>query len=230
MGQKGGRVERLGARVGSQVVVSALTMLFFLFPAQAAVFNIAAGDVAALISAISTANGNNQDDTINLAAGTYTLTAVDNETDGPNGLPSITGTLTLHGAGAESTMLARTDTAPEFCILHVAPTGALTVQGLTVTGASRGGILNGGTLALFDSTVRDNFDSDFLAGGILNNGTMTLLDSTIAGNFSDNTGGILNRGTLTVVNSTISGNGGNGIAGGILNAQGIVTLINSTIS
>ncbi|MFN2477336.1 MAG: hypothetical protein ABR526_13465 [Chthoniobacterales bacterium] len=59
---------------------------------QAATFNIADGDVAALKNAIAAANSNGADDIINLAAGgTYTLTAVDNTTSGPNGLPDTQG-------------------------------------------------------------------------------------------------------------------------------------------
>src|SRR5262249_42787493 len=135
------------------------------------------------------------------------------------------------GNGAERTLLARADTAPEFRILHVAPTGALTLQGLTVTGASRGGILNGGTLALFDSTVKDNFNfSEFSVGGILNNGTMTLLNSTVSGNETFYAGGILNRGTLTMLNTTVADNSGDDEGGGIVNVFGTATLVNSTIS
>src|SRR6476620_7878385 len=58
-----------------------------------AVFNIANGNVVGLIAAITTANTNNQADTINLATGgVYTLTAVNNVTigNGTNGLPVIT--------------------------------------------------------------------------------------------------------------------------------------------
>ena len=55
---------------------------------QAADFTCAAGDVACLITAINTANANGDANTITLEAGTYTLTAVDNDTEGPNGLPS----------------------------------------------------------------------------------------------------------------------------------------------
>src|SRR5881397_310360 len=51
----------------------------------AANFACAAGDVACLIAAVNAANTNGQVNTITLAAGTYTLTAVDNTTDGPNG-------------------------------------------------------------------------------------------------------------------------------------------------
>lgn len=55
--------------------------------AQAAIFTVPDGDVAGLIAALNTANGNGEADTINLAAsGTYTLMAVDNTSAyrGPN--------------------------------------------------------------------------------------------------------------------------------------------------
>src|SRR5919202_1036352 len=64
---------------------------------QAADFACASGDVACLIDAINQANANGEANTITLEAGTYTLTAVGNDTDGLNGLPSITSTLTLRG-------------------------------------------------------------------------------------------------------------------------------------
>src|SRR6266581_2806027 len=60
-------------------------------PSQAADFACASGDVACLIDAITTANANGEANTITLEAGTYTLTAVDNITEGSpnerNGLP-----------------------------------------------------------------------------------------------------------------------------------------------
>ena len=65
---------------------------------QATTFRCGAGNVACLIAAITAANANGQPNTIRLAAGTYTLTAVDNDTDGSNGLPSITSPLTIRGA------------------------------------------------------------------------------------------------------------------------------------
>jgi hypothetical protein len=58
-------------------------------PVSAAVFNIAPGDVAGLVAALHAANGTGAHDVINIS-GTYELTTVDNTTDGPNGLPSIT--------------------------------------------------------------------------------------------------------------------------------------------
>jgi hypothetical protein len=118
-------------------------------PSQAADFACAAGDVACLIDAIDQANANGEANTITLEAGTYTLTAVDNNTDGPNGLPSVTSTLTIQGAGADTTILERDASAPGFRFLHVATTGALTLEGLTLRRGSPfvqggGGSLPGG--------------------------------------------------------------------------------------
>src|SRR5215471_14375135 len=64
-------------------------------PAQAENFQCSGGDVACLIAAINEANANGQQNTIRLEAGIYTLTGVDNTTDGPNGLPSISSSLTV---------------------------------------------------------------------------------------------------------------------------------------
>jgi hypothetical protein len=77
-------------------------------PSQAADFSCAAGDVACLLAAIATANANGETNTITLAAGTYTLTAVDNTTDGANGLPSVTSAwpLTIRGRGPRARTLS----------------------------------------------------------------------------------------------------------------------------
>src|SRR5262249_15441022 len=96
---------------------------------QAADVTCTAGDVTCLIAAINTANANGEANTITLEAGTYTLTAVDNTTDGPNGLPSVTGTVTVTGAGADTTSLEREANAPVFRLGHVAATGNLTFDG-----------------------------------------------------------------------------------------------------
>ena len=44
------------------------------------------------------AHTNGEAQTLTLEAGTYTIAAVDNLTDGANGLPSIHGTLTIRSA------------------------------------------------------------------------------------------------------------------------------------
>jgi hypothetical protein len=71
------------------------------------IFTCARGDVHCLIVAIDQANANGQpENTIRLETGTYTLTNIDNETDGPNGLPSITSTLTINVVGKKTVIRA----------------------------------------------------------------------------------------------------------------------------
>jgi Ca2+-binding RTX toxin-like protein len=232
------------ALIGSLPVMAVLiTTLATSGPVHAAVFTCPAADVGCLIAAINMANGNGQDDTIQLQAATYSLTAEDNGTDGPNGLPSITSPITIIGAGANTTVIERDVSAPDFRIVHVAAGGILTLEALAIrrgSASSRGGgIANRGTLMLRRSTISDN-SSDFGGGGIFNTsgGTLSITDSTISMNRNDifGGGGILNDGsTLTITNSTISDNtsgagGGTGGAG-IYNRTGsTLTITNSTIS
>ena len=69
-------------------------------------------------------------------------------------------------------------------------------------------------------------------GGIFNGGTLNVSNSTISGNTaSGDGGGIYNRGTLNVSNSTISGNTAHGDGGGIYNSySSILTLLFSTVT
>ena len=111
----------------------------------AAVFNVAAGDTAGLIAAITTANGNGVPNVINLAGGTYSLATVDNTSvlAGPNGLPAIINTLTMNGNGAT---IARTG-VPLFRVLQVGSAtgtaGALTLNNVIITGGNPGQIFSG---------------------------------------------------------------------------------------
>jgi hypothetical protein len=107
-------------------------------PSPGGEFTCAAGDVSCLIEAIHAANDTGEANTLTLEAGLYTLTVADNFTDGPNGLPSITGSLTIQGAGAQGTILERAPEAPDSRLLHIAPTGALTLEGLTLLAILRG--------------------------------------------------------------------------------------------
>ena len=177
-----------------------LGLLGLAHPTHAAEVTCAAGDVACLIAAVHTANATGKADTITLEAGTYTLTAVDHDADGPTGLPSITSALTLRGAGAQNTVLERAAGAPPFRLLHVAATGGLTLEGLT---------LQGGDVATTNA-----------GGGIWNQGTLTLTRSTLSGNVANNGGGIVSAGPLTIINSTLSGNVANSGGGIIVTGAG----------
>src|SRR6266702_4063978 len=177
-----------------------------------------AGGPAGLIAAISAANATGGA-TINLAAGcTYQLTAANNTSLalGSNGLPVITSPITLNGSG---TTIAGNDTT--FRVLEVSGTGNLTLQGLTITGGTTGG----------------------MGGGILNlEGTLTLNHSQVSGNAAQggpmsNGGGIASGtlgtgplGTTTLNASQVNGNTTSGSAGGILNRGGTFTLNASQVT
>jgi hypothetical protein len=130
----------------------------------AATFSCAAGDVSCLITAIQTANRTPEPDTIQLAAGTYTLTAPDNATQacGANGLPVITSPLTIQGQGADLTAMRRDPGAPtSFRLMSIAASGVLTLDGLTLRGGANfycgGGLFNdGGTVTLTRVHMSEN--------------------------------------------------------------------------
>src|SRR5262245_24562098 len=171
-----------GAAMRQPHVMFSLCLGLLLYPAlrpcSAATFTCGVSDVACLIATITAANRTPEPDTIRLAGGTYRLTAADNNTSGPNGLPSVTSALTIMGIGTGLTTIQRTASAPLFRLFHVGATGTLTLQDLTVTGgrdrsAGGGGILNEGTLILTSIALTHN---DALAGGGLANlgGSVTI--------------------------------------------------------
>ena len=99
-------------------------------------FVCTAGDVGCVIASMAKSNANGPGhDYISLNAGTYTLTRVDNaalDGDGKNGLPAVTGALTIFGPGQGVTLIHRAEGAPFFRIIEVAPTGGLTIAGVTI--------------------------------------------------------------------------------------------------
>jgi hypothetical protein len=227
-----------GVRVRVPVVAAIGFALLTSGRVHAAVFQCLAGNAECLIAAINTANGNGENNTITLGAGTYTLMTVDNTTDeGANGLPSITSPLTLTGAGAETTIVERALDAPPFRIFHVAAAGTLTLERVMLRGGRAdlgGGIFNnGGRVSISTGTITNSF-ADFDGGGIYNAlGVVTVINSTIARNGvgPGGGGGIENAGgEVTIDHSTIADNGAE-LGGGIFNFLfGTVTVTNSTIA
>ena len=129
-----------------------------------------AASVADLIADINAANLAGGSNTIELVAGkTFTLTAVDNTTNGANGLPVIVAGDNLTIVGNGDTIQRSTDPdTPAFRFFDVAAGAALTLKNLTLangivigdTGmtAYGGAILNeaGGTLTVIHSTFTGN--------------------------------------------------------------------------
>lgn len=99
-----------------------------------------------------------------------------------------------------------------------------------------GGVANDhGTLTMSNCTISNNYTGD-RGGGILNDeGTLNLNHCFVTGNQSYAGAGIYNIGgssILTVMGSIITGNfnNGGGEGGGIFNWDGMVTLVDSTVS
>lgn len=216
---------------------------------SAAEFACTSGDAACLITSIETANANGESNIITLEAGTYTLTTVNNDTEGPNGLPSITSTLQIIGTGVATTIVERDGPqfeAPVFRILHVGPNGDLTIENLTIQKGllmdlefifpvGGAGLSNQGTVRIKNSAILENVSSwGRGGGGIYNRGSVFIVGSLIEGNIDksgNGAAGIRNvqEGTLNIHSSVIANNNGiDAIIGGIDN-QGQATVTESTI-
>ena len=186
-----------------------------------------------LREAIKCANSLPGADTIEVPAGTYTLTIVGaGEDAAATGDLDINGDLTIIGAGAATTIVDGNalDRVFEFRF------GIVEISGLTIRNGSAnlgsGILIQQSTLTLNSSTVSSNSATGFggKGGGIGNGRTMTITNSTISGNSATGLGGgILNGGTMTITNSTVSGNTSSQDGGGIFN-EGVVTITNSTLS
>jgi hypothetical protein len=114
----------------------------------------------------------------------------------------------------------------------------VTLTGTTVAGNYAadfgGGIVSGGTLTLYDSTISGNGAGAGVAGGLdVASGTAVLTNTTVSGNYSEfgSGGGIYNSSSLTLTNSTLSGNYAAVSGGGIYNNTGdSLTLSNSIVA
>lgn len=185
-------------------------------------------------------------DTINLAANKiYTLSSVNNLSEGPNGLPAITSTITINGNGA-TVRRSNAPGTPDFRLLRVVNGAALTLnsvklQGGRLTAGYQYGaaIRNGGQLTLNDSTITGNTASGTGSSGSgiagMYQSVTTLNNSTISGNTATHggIGGIGNGGIMTLTNSTVSGNRSQAAwgSGGISNSSdGTLTLNHVTLS
>ena len=220
--------------------------------AVAAVVDVPAGDVPALVAAIAAANASAEDDTINLAPGeVYSLPAADN---GVNGLPVVTSKITIVGSasvsgGPDSSIARAPGAVASFRIVEVAPSGDLTFEHvvlmggrLTEPGDHGGGIrVDGGKLALVSSQVNANRCGDgCLGGGLFVAGaspSVAITDSSFSNNQAAEGGAIqlsaaatvtITRSRLVVNSVTVST--GSVYGGGIsASAPANVTIVESTI-
>jgi hypothetical protein len=195
-----------------------------------------AGTVAELMAGINAANTAGGSNIIRLVAGnTFTLTAVDNTTDGATGLPVIAAndTLTIVGNG-DTIQRSTASGTPAFRLFDVASGASLTLKNMTVQGglaqgdgsgasaAEGGAIYSQGSLGLHAVTVQSNtaqggLEGNAAGGGIYSGGSLTLASCTIqnnlaVGNLSGTAGGraagggIYSGGSLSAQSSTVRNN------------------------
>jgi hypothetical protein len=198
------------------------------------------GNVDCLIAAINTANINNQDNSIFLDMGEFRLRTVNNMNDGPNGLPSITGRVVIHGPQDVGSTISREDADPAFRIFHVAAGGNLTLDWLGIRGGQvgkvnelvqgGGAIFNRGTLVVNRAAIYNNRTALLPGGGIYNLGAASITHTDIRNNEAgaDTGGGVASQGALIVEDSFIFRNSGEGV-GGIFNS-GFATVTRTTVS
>jgi hypothetical protein len=196
-----------------------------------------AATASGLIADISAANKAGGSNTIVLTAPTtspYVLTAVNNTTDGPTGLPVISkkDSLTIVGNG-DTIERSTASGTPAFRLFEVASGGSLTLENLTLQNglaqaakataysADGGAIYNQGTLVLSGVTVQSNTASgsgggNAAGGGLWSNCSLTLENSTAI---------LANSAT-----GDPNGYAGNAYGGGIYLAGGTASITGTTFS
>lgn len=227
---------RLHAYVGAL----AMALPLMLAPlAEANTIDCGVGDVDCLLAAIGQANADPQHKTtIRLAGGTYALSTIDNDTDGPNGLPSIVSTVTIK-AGSDGATLTRLGGALGFRILHVGASGRLTLQGITITNnafdfasfnnAGSGLFNDGGVVMVVESSFIENEIGD--AGALYNNdGEVSIIDSAFIGNFGSGSAGVASAGGVVDILRTVFENNDGLGAGGLWSMDADVRIADSRFS
>ncbi len=187
-----------------------------------------------LISAINSANANAAGGTLVLAAHcTYRITTPATVDDG---LPPITGNLTMKGQSATITRDSA-DATPQFRIFNVASGATLNVDFLTISNGSTtglgGAIHVDGDASISNSTLSNNRASS--GGGISASidANVTVTTTTFRDNTTTGVGGgaVIVFGKVHVNRSTFVGNDAP-INGGAINNQpnGTLTVISSTFA
>ena len=205
-------VVKCGGKAFLAAVVA--TLMVMACPVSAATFTPT--DVAALIAAINAANANGQSDTIDLGGRTFTLTAVDNTLDGPNGLPAILpdggSTLTIRNGTIEREPGPSPASGHSFASLTSSTGASLALESADASTewplqSWRRGLQRRNSLGLPTARFSDNVGA---SAGRRRSTTSEASRSSTARSRTSGTSGaggaIYNFGTLSIVGSTLSEN------------------------
>ena len=215
---------------------------------------VIAANTDAVVDACTAGSGA---DVITVPAGTILLTVAGaGEDAGATGDLDVTADVEIQGAGAGSTIIDGNvsdrvfDIDPSAAGINVRISGVTLRHGGMVS--EGGGIRNGGSLTLSDSSVEANSADGLLAkgGGVRSSGTLTLMRTTVADNTaqalsmgfdtpSAQGGGIFSDGTTAITAATMNGNtvaAGTGASfgalaeGGAISSSGQLSVTASVVS
>jgi chitodextrinase len=193
-----------------------------------------------LLNAISAANRQVGGGTVSLAPGcTYTMSAINNSTDGNNAFPAIQGNVTVIGNAA--TITRSTSGVANFRFFMIDEGGSLNLSNLTLRNGSitasylhgGGAILNRSQLTVNGVSFLNNRSLATTGGGAIDNhdmGQMTVTLSNFTGNVGLQGGAIEDEATLchtsrpacgqaTVTQSTFTNNSTTQYGGGAFESQ-----------
>ncbi len=181
-------------------------------------------NVCTLRAAIQEANALPGADIIAIGALTVTLTRVGYDDSAFNGDLDISGTLTIDGAGANSSVIDGNGNTTKSRVFHILPGAAVTIRDVFVRGGKAvsaplpygGGIAiaSGAALTLTNAVIE--YDTAQFGGGIYNDGALTLSGFVFVGySQAQQGGGIYNAGTLNGSNTYLFDNNAS-VAGGAL--------------
>lgn len=191
-----------------------------------------------LIDALNCANAQPDANTIYLDAD-ITLTAVDHNSLGATGLPTVTTTITLEGQG--HTIERESNAIDPFRLFQLEGNGNLTLNEMMLRNGTvdpsansvnrRGGAVFalGGNVKITNCAITEN------KGGaicLIGSSAVATLDSVTLSANSGNTGGAINAiygGTLTLRNSVVVGNSGNNLGTIAMEDVDCQTVIANTI-
>jgi hypothetical protein len=209
----------------------------------AATFNVS--DVSQFQSALTIASSNGEDDTINVAAGTYTITSTLTYTSTGDENHS----LEIIGAVSGSTILFGSNTAQILNINTVEPDADITVRYIEFQNGNSSGYGGGLNISVDSSDIsveNSEFNNNIAAengGGaslVSNSGSVTLQNCTFNNNSTGNDGAGLaawtDTGTISISgssfdnNSTATTGGDDGGGASAVTVSGQVTVTDNTFS
>ena len=134
------------------------------------------------------------------------LTAPDNDTDGPNGLPALLTNITINGNGA---VIEAAGSTP-FRLFSISNGANVVLDSLTIEDGSSdsgGGVYNAGTLALNNDVLTDN-SATGNGGAVYNDGTLTQSSTAFSNNSAGGTGpNVFDAVVPTTTTTTLTDNG-----------------------